>query len=43
MSLPPVPRDKLDKQYELLVKYFASVPPKSGKILQLFELALFTI
>lgn len=30
MKLPPVPRDKLENQYELLTKYFDSIPPKSG-------------
>ena len=30
MRLPPVPRDKLDNQYELLMNYFATIPPKSG-------------
>jgi hypothetical protein len=32
MKLPPVPRDKLDRQYVLLTKFFDSIPPKSGKI-----------
>lgn len=31
MKLPPVPRDKLENQYELLVKYFDTIPPKSGE------------
>lgn len=32
MRLPPVPRDKLENQYDLLMKYFTSIPPKSGKL-----------
>ena len=29
MSLLPVPRDKGEEHYELLMKYFESIPPKS--------------
>ena len=36
MKLPPVPRDKLENQYELLMKYFESIPPKSGTFKILF-------
>jgi hypothetical protein len=32
MSLPPVPRDKGEPHYALLVKFFETIPPKSGKV-----------
>lgn len=31
MKLPATPRDKLEQQYDLLTKYFDTIPPKSGK------------
>lgn len=31
MKLSPVPRDKGEEHYELLMKYFETISPKSGK------------
>lgn len=40
MTLPPVPRDQGEPHYPLLVKFFDTIPPKSGKLLNIFNSSL---